>query len=68
MAKNKNTKYLSLKEQYLESQKNAFFREVQEDVQAEQLSKIWNKYKNYIITIIAIILAITIAKNWFIAY
>ena len=68
MAKNKNTKSLSLKEQYLESQKNAFFREVQEDVQAEQLSKIWNKYKNYIITIIAIILAITIAKNWFIAY
>ncbi len=68
MTKNKSTKSLSLKEQYIESQKNAFFREVQEDVQAEQLSKIWNKYKNYIISIIAIILLITIAKNWFIAY
>ncbi|MCR5506336.1 MAG: tetratricopeptide repeat protein [bacterium] len=68
MAKNKNEKPLSLKEQYIESQKNAFFREVQEDVQAEQLSKIWQKYKNYIIAIIVIVLAITIAKNWFIAY
>ncbi len=66
--KDTKTKSLSLKEQYLESQKNAFFREVQEDVQAEQLSKIWNKYKNYIISIIAVILAITIAKNWFTAY
>ena len=68
MAKNKNEKPLSLKEQYIESQQNAFFREVQEDVQAEQLSKIWNKYKKYIISIITVILLITIAKNWFIAY
>lgn len=68
MAKNKETKALSLKEQYIESQQNAFFREVQEDVQAEKLTKIWNKYKNYIISVITIIIAITIAKNWFIAY
>ncbi|MBP3616092.1 MAG: tetratricopeptide repeat protein [Alphaproteobacteria bacterium] len=68
MSKNKTEKKLSLKEQYIESQKNAFFREVQEDVQAEQLSKIWQKYKNYIISIIVLILAITIAKNWFITY
>ena len=68
MAKNKETKTLSLKEQYIESQQNAFFREVQEDVQAEKLSKIWQKYKNYIISIIVIIVAITITKNWFIAY
>lgn len=68
MSKEKNTKTLSLKEQYIESQKNAFFREVQEDVQAEQISKIWNKYKNHIIAIITIILFISIAKNWFISY
>ena len=58
----------SLKEQYSESQQNAFYREVQEDVQAEQLSKSGNKYKKYIISIITVILLITIAKNWFIAY
>ena len=68
MSKEKNTKTLSLKEQYIESQKNAFFREVQEDVQAEQISKIWNKYKNHIIAVIAIILLVSITKNWFISY
>ena len=55
----------SLKEQYMESQKNAFFREVEEDVKAEKISLIWNKYKTYIISIIVIILSITIAKNWY---
>ena len=42
----------SLKEQYIESQKNAFFREVQEDVQAEKVAIFWHKYKRYIITTI----------------
>ncbi len=68
MSKTEKSKTLSLKEQYLESQKNAFFREVQEDVQAERISQIWNKYKNYIITVIAIVLLISIIKNCYVSY
>ena len=37
-------------------------------MQAEQLSKIWKKYKNYIISIIVLILIITITKNLYISY
>ena len=58
----------SLKEQYIESQKNAFFREVQEDVQAEKVAIFWHKYKRYIITTIIAILLITITKNWYLNY
>jgi hypothetical protein len=58
----------TLKEQYIESQKNAFFREVQEDVQAEKVAMFWHKYKKYIITTIIAILVITIAKNWYQSY
>ena len=55
----------SLKEQYMESQKNAFFREVAEEVKAEKISIIWNTYKNYIIGAIVVILGITICNNWY---
>lgn len=55
----------SLKEQYMESQKNAFFREVAEEVKAEKISIIWNTYKNYIIGVIVVILGITICNNWY---
>ena len=58
----------SLKEQYIESQKNAFFREVQEDVQAEKVAIFWHKYKRYIISTIIAILIITIVKNWYQSY
>lgn len=53
----------SLKDQYIESQQNAFIREVNEEVRTERAILFWNKYKYYIISVIVIILGITIAKN-----
>lgn len=53
----------SLKDQYIEMQQRAFIREVDEEVRAEKVAIIWNKYKYYIITAIVIILAITIGHT-----
>lgn len=53
----------SLKEQYIESQQNAFIREVNEEVRTEKAILFWNKYKYYIISVIVLVLGITIAKN-----
>ena len=53
----------SLKEQYIESQQNAFIREVNEEVRTEKAILFWNKYKNYMMSVIVIVLGITIAKN-----
>lgn len=53
----------SLKDQYMDSQQRAFFREVSEDIRTEKAILFWNKYKYYIIGIIVVILAITITKN-----
>lgn len=55
----------TLREQYIESQKNAFFREVEEDVKAERVAIFWNKYKTYIISAIVIVLVWAIAQNWY---
>ncbi len=53
----------SLKEQYIESQQNAFIREVNEEVRTEKAILFWNKYKYYIISVIVLVLGITIARN-----
>ncbi len=58
----------SLKEEYIERQQNAFYREVQEEVKAEKLALLWNKYKKYIISTIIIVLSITIIKNLYNGY
>ena len=55
----------SLKEQYMESQKNAFFREVEEDVKAERVAIFWNKYKAYILSVIAFVLVWAVVYNWY---
>jgi hypothetical protein len=55
----------SLREQYLESQKNAFFREVEEDVKAEKAAIFWNKYKKYIISVISVVLLWAVVDNWY---
>ena len=55
----------SFREQYMESQKNAFFREVEEDVKAERISIFWNKYKVYIVSVIVFVLTWAIAFNWY---
>ncbi len=62
------TEEKSLKEQYIESQKNAFFREVQEEVNTDKAIKFWNTYKKPIIGIIVVILGFTVAKNWYANY
>ena len=53
----------SLKEQYIESQQNAFIREVNEEVRTEKAILFWNKYKYYIIAIIVLVLGFTIIQN-----
>ena len=58
----------SLREQYLESQKNAFFREVEEDVKAEKAAIFWNKYKKYIISVASVVLLLTLLNNWYASY
>lgn len=58
-----NNKYKSLNTTYLENQQRAFCREVDEDVQNENLIKFWQKNKIYIISVITIILSYSIINN-----
>jgi hypothetical protein len=53
----------SLRERYMETQQNAFVREVDEEVFASRAAEFWNRWKRYIITVVAAVLAFTVIRN-----
>jgi hypothetical protein len=54
----------SLKEQYIEIQQNAFMREVDGDVKADRLKRVWDRCHYYIIGAIVVVLSWVVIVNW----
>jgi hypothetical protein len=53
----------SLRERYMETQRGAFIREVNEDVAASRAIEFWNRWRQYIISAIVVAMAVAVANG-----